>query len=64
MTDGDILSTAMWLYDGRVPLGVRIRYQSTHYGAAQLSSSIVPIIQSWNSLTGRCSSARGRHTNQ
>ena len=33
MTDGDILSTAMWLYDGRVPLGIRIRYQSVRHGS-------------------------------
>jgi hypothetical protein len=33
-TDGDILNTATWLYNGSVPAGVRIRFQSMRYGSS------------------------------
>lgn len=33
MTHGGILATATWLYDGRIPLGVRISYQSVRHGS-------------------------------
>ncbi len=33
-------------------------------GALSLQAAIFAVNQSWNTRTGRCSSARGLHTNQ